>query len=245
MNNFPIETLIKGRAGKTDKDKWYPTRVDTYRKNLKIATDNGSNDALRSNIAYNLQYLELLQKELDELELSASLRRMVIKTYIITGTAILEGIFAYTVHANSLWKRKNLEKIIKFTSNPKKNGEERYVAKTGIYKIVPEYDVPEIKLYELINILDNHQDTLKINYWFYKPMQKMRDLRNKIHLTDAEDNQDNDYHVFDDDVQAKMRGILYEVLTSDEISESTKYYDFLTPKKETEAEQRQDAPACE
>ena len=56
---------------------------------------------------------------------------------------------------------------------------------------------------------------------------------------------DIDYHVFDDDVQAKMRGILYEVLTSDEISESTKYYDFLTPKKETEAEQRQDAPACE
>lgn len=99
-STFPFETLIKGNAPKSRDHKWYPTSVEDYRNSLKIEPDTDFHIALRCYLSYNLQYLEFLQKELDELEISAVLESMIIKNYVITGMSILEGIFAYIIKEN-------------------------------------------------------------------------------------------------------------------------------------------------
>ena len=67
-------------------------------------TDTPENYMLLKNICYNMQYLEFLNKELDELELSAVLRPMTIKYFVITGMSVLEGLFTYIVKSNGYWK---------------------------------------------------------------------------------------------------------------------------------------------
>lgn len=61
------------------------------RKSIKIDTDIENATALHNNIAYNLQYIEFLEKEFKELHLSSDIYTMVVKNYLITSMSILEG----------------------------------------------------------------------------------------------------------------------------------------------------------
>lgn len=68
MKDLPFDTLILSNKAK---DRWYPTPIDTLRKSIKIDTDIENATALHNNIAYNLQYIEFLEKEFKELNLSS------------------------------------------------------------------------------------------------------------------------------------------------------------------------------
>lgn len=86
-----------------------------------------------------------------------------------------------------------------------------------------------MKLVDLIKKLDKHHKTLKINHTIYPALQRIRQLRNKIHLSNAINNQTTDYMCFDDKVKTEMQEILYEILTSDTISNTTNCFEFLNP----------------
>ena len=62
---------------------------------------------LVDNIAYNLQYIQFLEKELNELDVSSVIYTMLVKTYVITGIGIVEGIFSYIIKVNGWWKTKD------------------------------------------------------------------------------------------------------------------------------------------
>ena len=233
-STFPFETLIKGNAPKSRDHKWYPTSVEDYRNNLKIESDTDFHIALRCNLSYNLQYLEFLQKELDELEVSSVLESMIIKNYVITGMSILEGIFAYVIKNNGWWSTESLEEIKEFTSNQTKSNKETIIVKTKLCKVIPEKDVPmeRMSLHRFIQILDKHHEGLSVNHIIYKRLNDIRDLRNKIHLTCTEKSSDHDYNAFNREVQQNMQNILYEILTSKNISHTSKQYEFLNPHNE-------------
>lgn len=231
---FPFETLIKGNAPKSRDHKWYPTSVDDYKNSLKIEPDTDFHIALRCNLSYNLQYLEFLQKELDELEVSAVLESMIIKNYVITGMSILEGIFAYVVKENGWWTTENLEEIKEFTSNATGFNHEKMIVKSKLCKVIPERDVPmeRMSLHRFIQILDKHHEGLSVNHIIYKRLNDIRDLRNKIHLTCTEESTDHDYNAFNREVQQNMQKILYEILTSKNISHPTEHFEFLNSHNE-------------
>ena len=80
-----MKTLLIG----SKEYKWSPTFIDDIRNSLKIKMKY----SISKNIAYNIQYLEFLDKQLNELRLTSVLTKMIYKNYIITSMSIIEAIF--------------------------------------------------------------------------------------------------------------------------------------------------------
>lgn len=139
LNTQPFETLIKGKAPKSRDHKWYPTSINDYRKAFKIDTSTSENKALLNNICCNMQYLELLEKELSELELSAVLRSLTIKNYIITSMSILEGLFTNIVKINGLWNKIDKKAISEANTNEIDYDDKRILIRNTIIEKIPKY----------------------------------------------------------------------------------------------------------
>ena len=231
MNTHKFETLIKGNAPKNNEEKWYPSPIKEYQDVFLMDTTTPENYMLLKNICYNMQYLEFLNKELNELELSAVLRPMTIKYFVITGMSILEGIFTYIVKSNGKWKTIKEESIGHTVSNSATFNGQTYKIRTDFIQPVEEHPAKEMKLAQLIDVLDNNHKLLKIDHTTYPELQRIKKLRNRIHLTAPINNAKTDYYLFTDEVKERMSSILYNILTSENISKPTEIFDFLKPTK--------------
>ena len=56
---------------------WYPQPVAIYKKSIKIPANIPENYRFISNFAYSMQYIEYLEKQIDESKLSKVLKKMV------------------------------------------------------------------------------------------------------------------------------------------------------------------------
>lgn len=229
MNNHKFDTLIKGNAPKNSDNKWYPTRIEKYQNVFLMDTNTPENYMLLKNICYNMQYLEFLNKELDELELSAVLRPMTIKYFVITSMSILEGIFTYIIKINGYWKTIKEDCIGHTESNSADINGQTYKIVTQFIQPIEERPAKQMKLVQLIKILNKHHQVLKIDHTIYTKLQDIRDLRNCIHLTASINNAKTDYYLFTDEIKNEMSSILYSILTSENISNPTEIFDFLKP----------------
>lgn len=227
MNNHKFETLIKGNAPKNNEEKWYPSPIKDYQDVFLMDTDTQENYILLKNICYNMQYLEFLNKELNELELSAVLRPMTIKYFVITGMSILEGIFTYIVKSNGYWKTIKEKSIGQTESNSANINGQTYKIVTQFIQPVEEHPAKEMKMAQLIKILNKHHQILKIDHNIYRNLEDIKNLRNCIHLTASINNAKTDYSLFTDEIKDNMSSILYNILTSENICKSTKIFDFL------------------
>ena len=225
MSEIAFESLIKDNAYKTA-DKWYPTPVDTYKLsfNIDVAIDNSR--ALISNLAYSMQYLEFLEKEFSELDVSSVIFIMLVKTYVITGMSILEGLFNNIVKSHGWWKTTNLESLGSTQSNETNFAGNNLVVKTELLRRVDPVSLP-MNLDELIKVLNHHHDALQVNHLVYPALKRLKDLRNRIHLQKAEHNTDHDYNAFDFPVKKEMGTILYQILTSPMVTTMPQSFEFL------------------
>ena len=104
MSDFPFDTLIAAN-GKKYSERWHPSHsIDAYKAAFILNGTYEETEALRKNLAYSMQYLEYLEKQLAELTLHSVVEKMVIKTYVITATSVIEGIFTNIVKTNGWWK---------------------------------------------------------------------------------------------------------------------------------------------
>lgn len=226
MNNAPFETLIESKQYKID-DRWYPTPATTYRLAFsKIDTSIENSTALKKNLSYSMQYLEFLEKEMNELKLSDVLYTMLVKTYVITGMSVLEGLFTNIIKSNGWWKKTNLESLGTTQANETKFGDEKYVVKTEILKKVPEYET-RMDLDAMIQILNHHHEALNVNHLVYPALKRLKNFRNRIHLQMLESNYDHDYNAFDYTVKEEMGAIHYTILTSAMVTELPHVFEFL------------------
>ena len=97
-----MESLIKKNESTK---RWYPQSVDDYKQSIKIPCDTDENKRLNSNFAYSMQYIEYIEKQLDELKLSKVLLTMLYKSYIITGMGIVELLFVYILKSTGNWNQ--------------------------------------------------------------------------------------------------------------------------------------------
>lgn len=225
MNNAPFETLIESKNYKTA-ERWYPTSVDRYRSAFKIDTSIENSRALKSNLAYSMQYLEFIEKEIAELKLSEVLYIMLVKSYVVTGMSILEGLFTNIIKSNGWWKKTNLQSLGTTQANETKFGDEKYVIKTELLKKVPEYEM-RMDLDSLIQILSHHHDALGVDHLVYPALKRLKSLRNRVHLQMLESNTDHDYNAFDYSVKEEMGSILYTILTSNMVTDIPQVFEFL------------------
>ena len=118
------------------KNRWYPQPIERYKGNLNILSSSPENERIISNFAYNMQYIEFIEKELEELKLSAVISTMLYKTYIITSKGIIESLFSYLLKEKGYWKTSYWEKICIFQANEKEINNEKYMIKNILYKKV-------------------------------------------------------------------------------------------------------------
>ncbi|MBR1555781.1 MAG: hypothetical protein IJ644_10400 [Oscillospiraceae bacterium] len=225
MSELPFSTLLREKNLKSN-NRWYPHSIDAYTKAFIIDSHIPASSALLRNIAYNMQYIEFLEKEFEELDVSTVIYTMLVKNYVITAMSILEGIFSNIVKSNGWWKMTDMESLGVTTANEKKFGDEKYIVKTELLrKIEPE--PLQMNLDEFIKILSRHHKALEINHEVYPALQRLKNLRNKIHIQKVSHDTDHDYNAFDYTVLQEMRKILYDILSSEKVCKNKYVIEFL------------------
>ncbi len=225
MDQKSFSTLLKENSVRVS-DRWYPTPVDTYKYSFKLDMKIENSEALRSNLAYNMQYLEFLEKEMDELKISDVLYTMLIKTYVVTGMSILEGLFVNIVKSHGWWKTSTLQSLGSTQANETNFDVGKIVVKTELFQKVDEYPL-QMNLDDLIKILSKHHQALQVDHLVYPALKRLKELRNRIHLQKADNRLDHDYNAFDYGVKREMGAILYEILTSPMVTDYARNFEFL------------------
>lgn len=218
--------MIKGKYSKAE-DRWYPNPVDNYKLAFhKLDMSVANSRALKSNLAYSMQYLEYLEKQLSEVELSSVLYVMTVKSYVITAMSILEGLFSNIVRSKGWWKMSSTESLGMVTANKKQFGEDELIVKTELFREVTPYEA-QMNLDELIKKLEHHHEALGVDHLVYPALRRLKELRNRVHLQKLESGTDHDYNAFDFTVKKEMGSILYRILTSGMVTDFPYQFDFL------------------
>jgi len=220
-----METLLKKNKSK---DRWYPINLNIYKSYLKIDTKVKDGHLIKRNIAYNLQYLEYLEKQLRELDLSSVLYVMTCKSYIVVGMGIIEGLFSNLLKSRNLWNMNEWESVKVIKSNENDLDGKKVKVQTEILKKVNAYEM-RMDLDSMIKKVES-KNLLKIEHSNFPVIKKLRALRNRVHLQLGEHHSDNDYNNFGYNEKRMMGRILYTILTTNEFCvnvESCKNYEFL------------------
>ncbi len=227
VSNF--ETLIEKNDIRYD-DRWKPNFVSTYEMNLSQGLLKEMNQELRKNIAYSLQYLEYIELQLCELHLHNVIITMLYKTFIITGTSIIEGIFCYLLKSNNLWNQKEWELEEKINTNKFKLGNEMKKIELHIFKQIPKTN-DEMNFDSMIKKVESKK-LISIPHGAFPYIKMLRRLRNKVHLQIHESPNDTDWWSFKYSDYCWMKCILYIILTNkrfDLSKQQKSYYSFLKP----------------
>ena len=217
-----METLI---AKNEARNRWYPQSVEAYKQSIKIPYNSDENKRLNSNFAYSMQYIEYIEKQLNELKLSEVILRMLFKSYIITGMGIIELLFVYLLKSTGNWNKDEWEEYLTITTNPKKDGENIIKVETKLLKRVQLYE-KRMDLDSMIKKVEK-KHLLTIDHNVFPALKKLRELRNRVHLQLGEHAYDHDYNSIGFEEIQMMRRILYVILTAPELCSHAEQLNFI------------------
>lgn len=230
VNMGDMESIIIEKN--IDRSRWLPISVDDFRNDLKYGALSSLSGPSRSNIAYNLQYLEYIELQLGSLNLTSPLICLLHKNFIIVAVSIIEMIFYHLAQINGKIKMLEYEKIyFPFIQKPKDFTPPKPTDKyqiIGYKKLASPIEAP-VTFQTLVQIVrDNHflNDTdLVINNGYITFLRK--ELRNKVHLTVAKEYYQTDYNTFHyiNFISAKV--FLFNILTDSNFGKE--YQKFLPP----------------
>lgn len=107
-NNQPFESMIKNFALFDRSRAWTPIKIEEIENIFSLKHEDQEDYYIEKQIQYNLQYLEFLQKIINELFLTGNLPKMVYKNYIIIAVGIIENCFYYVLKKDNYKKYKDL-----------------------------------------------------------------------------------------------------------------------------------------
>ena len=177
-------------------------------------------------MAYSAQYLEFLEKEFSELNPPSVIYSMLVKTYVITGMSMLEGIFSNILKSRGWWKVSDLESCGTTQSNETNFSGDKYIVVTELLRKVAPYQL-QMNLDEMIKTLSRHHEALQVDHLVYPALKRLKELRNRVHLQKNESETDHDYNAFNFTVKKEMGAILFEIFSSPMITRLPNNFDFL------------------
>lgn len=202
-----------------DKPAWYPSTIsalDAYLGTLIIAGTPFPDEKvtpLKKNLAYNLQYIQFLDRVIKDIKLSSVLLTQNIKSFSVHSAAVIEGVFNYIVISQGYgttteWKSYKKLKNDRYEINGTVLLHETEVSIKITPPVLTEMTFDQMsKKVESKKLLGNVGD-------LYAAISRIRKLRNKIHIHGFESSTDTDYHSFSKSEYDLARRVLYGVLTS-------------------------------
>jgi len=179
-------------------ESWDINDVEHFRsffKNYIFNTKDFSNAyELNNNLSYNFQYLQFLTNVLKNNELHAVIWKLNIKTYLIVSTSIIESILDYYLilieeHKMSEWEEKS-----KITSDIYLVGNDSFKNVTTTFLKTQPFLV-NMKFNDVLKKIKDKK-LLGDNIKLYESLNKIKKLRNKVHLNNIETDRDHDWNNF-------------------------------------------------
>ena len=216
-----MQTLLKNSG----QGRWYPESIFSYKNSIIIKGSYDEIGHIKSNFAYSMQYIEYLEKQISDLQLSSVLITMVYKSYIITGMGIIEALFTNLLRSTGYWNMADWKEYATVSSNPRPIDGKQIKVETRMLEKVKSYEM-RMDLDSMIKKIESKK-LLSIEHSTFPALKKLRELRNRVHLQVGEHATDHDYNKFNYDAIQMMRKILYTILTCDEFCNNPAKFQFL------------------
>lgn len=201
-----------------DKDSnWYPVPIHKLDDLLIKVIYTGSGFtycyALRKNIAYNLQYLEYLDKHISKGGMSSVVPMMCYKVFIIIGCSIVESILHFLHVKKNLFPKNEWELEFTAKGNPTRVDGKTIKVDSHIYKKLSMPTTTGLPFEKMIRKAEKKK-ILGSKPNLYPRLNYLRNLRNKIHLHLIEHPRDTDWNRFSRDDLCAMAEAIHSIFTS-------------------------------
>ncbi len=200
-------------------EKWLPTGVSEIINSFNF----DCKEVLKKNLAYNIQYLQYLSKNIDEEKTTSVLYMMRYKTFVVTSISVIEAIFII------LLNERNLIPVVEWkdgTHHHKDIDDNTIEVSFKRKRVSPQKK--KIKFDESIHLMKSNE-VLKSTDPMYSVIRVLQDLRNRLHLDKADQLMDSDYNSFGEGTYKITKLILYNILNNEIVSRDNKYLEFLKP----------------
>ena len=215
---------------RTDEDgNWYPVSVARLEELLAFAIMPHPKyphaKALRKNIAYNLQYIEYLDQTLQDLKLSGILTVHTQKSAIVAGCAVLEALLHYLLlvkerHATTPWAL-----VYVAPGNPKSIDSKTVKIDSHVYEKA-EPPMPIQMTFDSMLKRSEKSGLLGDDHSIYAKLNRLRPLRNRIHLQEIAHSSDTDWFAFNSHDYKSMIQVVHATLMGKLFSPSAEQHDF-------------------
>jgi hypothetical protein len=200
-----------------DPDTWYPTSIAKLDGLLSKAIRGGTGFqrvyALRKNIAYNLQYLEFLDRCVLGSGLTSVLRTQTYKMFIIVGCGIMESLLTYLLMKSGDYAKTSWELECVMPGQAKAIGRERKRIDCLVYRKLGTPKPEEMTFDSLIKKAEAKK-LLWSDHKVYARLQYLRKLRNKVHLHVIDNPTDTDWNAFHERHVNAMAQVIHASFTS-------------------------------
>ena len=198
---------------------WLPTGISDIINSFNF----DCKELLKKNLAYNIQYLQYLSKNIDEEKTTSVLYMMRYKTFVVTSMSVIEAIFII------LLNERNLIPVVEWkdgTHHHKDIDDNTIEVSFKRKRVSPQKK--KIKFDESIHLMESNE-VLKSTDPMYSVIRVLQDLRNRLHLDKADQLMDSDYNSFGEGTYKITKLILYNILNNEIVRRDNKYLEFLKP----------------
>lgn len=183
------------------------------------------NYELVKNLSYNSQYLEFLDKAIKE-DIHVTLKTEFIKTFVIIGISIVESVLYYFIKSEGLQKKEEFEEITTMNSNEKKVDETILKVETTIFRKLEKPKEVEMNFDSMLKKIEGKK-LFGDDHTVYSELNRLRKLRNKIHLYAIEEKLDHDFNNFNTKEVNMMKKSLIKIMYSEKFKLNTKEKDII------------------
>jgi hypothetical protein len=222
---------------KDSEGTWYPVAIGRYEALLErvIQPHRGYRHdyALRKNIAYNLQYIEFLHRCLHDLKISSAIEKQILKNLIIVGCGVIESLLHFLLTAAGHHKQTDWDRMDTVAGNPTKINGQWYRFDILILKKLPSLKTDKMTFDSMLKCAEK-KGTLGSDLSVYAKLNRLRQLRNRIHLQEIGNPLDTDWNAIKQSDLLTISSVLHAVFIGpifQPTDEQCAYFDYLLLKK--------------
>ena len=195
---------------------WFPVIVNRLDELLIKAIHRGCGFthvyALRRNIAYNLQYLEYLDRAFQQIEMTSVINKQNIKMFIIVGCGVIESLLTFLLiksgnHKMTQWALKTV-----MPGQEKNMGDNRTRIDSHVYVKLLSLQLDQMDFDSIIK-RSEHKKLLGADHGIYAKLNYLRKLRNKVYLHVIDQPTDHDWNTFQHVHLCAMAQVIYATFT--------------------------------
>ena len=210
---------------KTETGRMIPITMGEMDKAFKMKSS-----PMYSNIQYTLEYLDILDAEINSICTTDTVMKIYYKNYLVNAMSVIESILFYVLKENNAMPKEEYREVCKLSMNERKVGEKFLKAETILYEKTNPFD-KKIDFENMINRI-NDKHLMDFTRKKYLTIKNLKLLRNKVHLFISDSYSTSDFNSFSQSEYVWSKYALYAVLTDPSICKDATFLKCFKPTNE-------------